>query len=332
MKVLFTGKVSLFHRDLIKTNLGDDFDCLFTENSSTSDFRELVKSVEVLVHGFPTLSVLAASEQLKMIIVPFTGFQQISTDTLEEIEKRKIILLNTPWNSAHTAQHTVALLLAASNRILPYHFRMKAGQWPKFESTNESIPLYERHVGLLGYGRINQIVHGMLVPFQAKISIANRTGIKPDDCQYAVENIYSISDLKLFLEAVDILVVSIPQNPSTIGLIGYDELCILGKNGILVSTARGPVIDEGGLYKALREKVIDTAAIDVWYNYHPVPDSLGRKYPWREEHPFQELDNLIMSPHRGASPLYHAPRWIPVYENLRNYLNGNILELTGRII
>jgi len=84
--------------------------------------------------------------------------------------------------------------------------------------------------------------------------------------------------------------------------------------------ARGSVIDEAGLYKALKEKVIAGAAIDVWYEYRPEPDESGSKYPY--SHPFHELDNVVLSPHRTASPFDDLERWDEVIENVIRYSKG----------
>ncbi|MHA2141954.1 MAG: NAD(P)-dependent oxidoreductase, partial [Candidatus Thorarchaeota archaeon] len=94
--------------------------------------------------------------------------------------------------------------------------------------------------------------------------------------------------------------------------------------------ARGVVIDEEGMFRALKEKVIAAAAIDVWYDYKPEPDDAGKKYPFN--YPFNELDNIVLSPHRGASPLDNLERWQEVVENIRRFASGrtdflNIVDL-----
>ncbi|MFW9922006.1 MAG: NAD(P)-dependent oxidoreductase, partial [Candidatus Thorarchaeota archaeon] len=98
------------------------------------------------------------------------------------------------------------------------------------------------------------------------------------------------------------------------------ELELLGENGLLVTVARGEVINEKDFYEVLRDKKIAGAAIDVWYNYRPEPDELGRKFP--SNYPFYELDNVILSPHRGASPMSDLRRWNEVIENINRFSLG----------
>jgi len=133
-----------------------------------------------------------------------------------------------------------------------------------------------------------------------------------------------------FLKEIDTLIVAVPQTPDTLSLIGQKELELLGPEGLVVNIARGPVIDESALYKVLSEHTIAGAAIDVWYEYRPEPDEAGRKFPFH--HAFHELDNIVLSPHRGASPMDDLERWDEVIENITRFVEGrtdflNIVDL-----
>ncbi len=101
------------------------------------------------------------------------------------------------------------------------------------------------------------------------------------------------------------------------------ELKLLGVNGILVNVARGSVIDEESLFIALRNNVIAGAAIDVWYDYKPNSNSKGQRYPF--SYPFHTLRNVVLSPHRAASPLDDLHRWNEVIENIENFSKKNTL-------
>ena len=97
-------------------------------------------------------------------------------------------------------------------------------------------------------------------------------------------------------------------------MIGEKELNLLGSEGILVNISRGEVVNQKALYYALKNKVIFGAAIDVWYDYEPKSDDQGRKFPFK--FPFHELNNIILSPHRGYSPFNDLLRWNEVIENI----------------
>ena len=90
------------------------------------------------------------------------------------------------------------------------------------------------------------------------------------------------------------------------------------------------MVAEDALYDALARGRIAGAAIDVWYDYKPEPDEDGRRFPFH--HPFQRLENVILSPHRGASPMSDLGRWDEVITNLRRLTDGrrdllNVVDL-----
>jgi phosphoglycerate dehydrogenase-like enzyme len=87
-----------------------------------------------------------------------------------------------------------------------------------------------------------------------------------------------------------------------------------------VNIGRGAIFDQEALYNALATDVIAGAAIDVWYTYKPEPDEKGRLFPF--EFPFNKLDNVVLSPHRGASPMDDLKRWNEVIENITRYAQG----------
>ena len=126
----------------------------------------------------------------------------------------------------------------------------------------------------------------------------------------------------MFLREVDVLVVAVPLTAETDGMIGADQLLLLGDHGLLVNVARGAVVDERALYEALHSRTIAGAGLDVWYEYRPDETSDGRKYPYDGQYPFHELDNVVLSPHRAASPFDDLRRWDEVIENVRRVADG----------
>ncbi|MGO4430723.1 NAD(P)-dependent oxidoreductase, partial [Streptomyces sp. MCAF7] len=97
------------------------------------------------------------------------------------------------------------------------------------------------------------------------------------------------------LESSDVVVVSAPLTPETTGLIGAAELSRMRPSAVLVNVGRGLVVDEDALYRALSERAIGGAALDVWYRY-----PAGGHSAAPGNHPFETLDNVLMTPHSSG--------------------------------
>jgi phosphoglycerate dehydrogenase-like enzyme len=196
---------------------------------------------------------------------------------------------------------------------------MVEGFWRRGDSYAKSTPLRDRKIGLLGYGAVNSKVHKFLSGFNVDFLVLKRTWNSDEQFPTPVSK-YVPEDLGQFLVDTDILVVAAPQTERTIGMIGEKELELLGSESYLINIARGIIVDEEALYNALKNKTIAGAGIDVWYDYNPEPDVDNRRYPTK--FPFHELDNVVLSPHRGASPMDDLKRWDEVIENVKRYAEG----------
>jgi phosphoglycerate dehydrogenase-like enzyme len=108
----------------------------------------------------------------------------------------------------------------------------------------------------------------------------------------------SVAELANLLPRAGALFVCLPHTPDTDGLIGAAELALLPPGAILVNIARGPIVDEAALYRALRDGPLHAAGLDVWYQYPENESARSRTQP--SALPFHELDNVILSPHRAG--------------------------------
>jgi len=295
---------------------------LIPEDTSNETFLRLVKEhdPEIIMGWRPTKELLEAAKNLKLFINPGAGIQHLIPLFRELSKERVITLVNGHGNSYFTAQHAVALLLALSNKIISHHNWMVQGLWRRGDAHATSIPVRDRKIGLLGYGAVNQKVHKLMSGFDVEFSILRREWSKQEETLPTSANKYTIDELHQFLKEVDILIVAVPLTEKTEGLIGKDELKLLGKDGLLVNMGRGSVIDEESLFTTLAEKTIAGAAIDVWYNYQPEPNSKGLKYP--SSYPFHTLENVVLSPHRGASPMNDLRRWDEQIEIISQFARG----------
>ncbi len=318
-------------REYLQTGLSglELINLFFPKDATEEEFLVQAPSMDIVVGWRPSPELLEAAQRLKLFINPGVGVQHLIEPFREINKTRKVVLTNGHGNTYFTAQHAMALLLALTNKIILHHNWMAEGQWRKGDSDAKSIPLRDLKVGLLGYGAVNQKVHRFLSGYNLGFSILKRNWSGHEELPTKSRK-YGPGDLDEFLMNTDILIIAVPQTEDTIGLIGRQELELLGPKGMLVNIARGPIVDEEALYNALVNHTITGAAIDVWYNYQPEPDAQGRKYP--SKFPFHELDNVVLSPHRGASPMDDLRRWDEVIENIRRYAEGmndfiNVVQL-----
>jgi len=329
--VLFIWEVRDELREFLEKGLEgvEHVKLVFPEDVEESTLLGIAPYADILVGWRPSRKLLDDAERLQLFINPGAGVQHHIETFCEINETRQVTLVNGHGNSYFTAQHAVALLLSLTNKIIPHHRWMSDGHWRRGDDHARSMPLMKRKVGLLGYGAVNSKVHGFLSGFDVEFSILKRSWTGDEVLPTPVAK-YTQSGLQDFLREIDTLIAVVPLTSETKGILGFEELRELGPEGLLVTLARGDVIDEKGLYTVLKDGLIAGAAIDVWYDYKPEPDEQGRLYPFH--HPFHELDNVILSPHRAASPFSDLERWNEVIENIKRFADGrtdflNIVDL-----
>ncbi len=315
MKVLFLWPPAKELREYILVGVEEGVECIFPPSADPEDLLPLTCGVEVMVGWRPERELLEKAPQLRLFQNPGVGVQQL-IPLFREFPQ--VMLANSHGNTYFTAQHAVALLLTLCNRVVDHHNFMVSGRWRTGDKEGASRPLRQKTVGLLGYGAIGSRVASFLSGWEVELIACRRQigGEKPD----LLQNWYGVSQLEKFLKASDILIVSLPQTPGTEGLIGRKELDLLGREGLVVNVGRGPVISEKELYLALKEKRLAGAGIDVWYDYQPPADEEGRCYPYH--YPFHELENVVLSPHRAASPFSDLERWGDIVDNINRLARG----------
>lgn len=184
--------------------------------------------------------------------------------------------------STGTVEQTWALILALSRRILPEHESVRSGGW----QTGVAFGLAGRTLGLVGVGNLGTAVAQVAKAFGMRVRGWSPNLMQERADKAGVELALSLDDL---LDSADVVSIHIVSSESTRGLLGARELARLGPSSFLVNTSRGPIVDEGALLEALRNRTIAGAGLDV-YDEEPLP----------KDHPIRKLDNVVLSPHMGA--------------------------------
>ena len=309
IKVVFIWKVNDKLKSYLQSGLSSvkNLELIFPPAIDEKALLTICSDAQIIIGWKPTEKLLRAAAKLQLFINPGAGVQHLVSFFKEINQSRNVKLINGHGNAYFTAQHGVALLLTLANKVIPHHLWLKEGKWRLGDKQAKSIPLKYRKIGLLGYGHVNKHIHKMLQGFT-------------NDIRFIKNDQKDINELNKFLKQIDILICAVPFTSKTKNLLKMKELKLLGENGIVINLSRGQIINEKDLYEALQNKLIQSAAIDVWYNYDPIPDEQNRKYPFH--YPFHELENIVLSPHRAASPFDDLKRWDEVIENISRLAKG----------
>jgi phosphoglycerate dehydrogenase-like enzyme len=252
---------------------------------------------QILISGHPQREHVTASPNLQALVVPWAGIPDATRQLMAEFPG--IAVHNLHHNAQPVAELALALLLAAAKFVVPLDRSMRSGDWtPRYESS-PSLLLQGKTALILGYGAIGRRVARLCRGLGMETIATRRHASLPperDEEGVLVAPAQALNDL---LPEADALLVCLPRTPETDGLIGAPELALLPSHAVLINVARGPIVDEEALYYALRDGTLYAAGLDVWYNY-PSGEA-ARSHTPPSEYPFHELENVVMSPHRGAA-------------------------------
>jgi D-3-phosphoglycerate dehydrogenase len=248
---------------------------------------ELLRNVDAwIVATAPvTREMLASFPKLKVIAKRGVGYDQIDVAAAKELGR--VVTFAPGGNGPSVGDHTIALMLAVAKRLCEFRELMRAGNW----SVQPVTELYRKTVGLVGLGRIGRGVAQRLKGFETTILAFDEI---PDQ-QYAKANGIRFVDLPYLLQESDYISLHLPLTPSSRNLINEAALASMKETAILVNTARGGLVDEAALLRALRTGKIAGAGLDVL---------LGEQEPaWRSTaEELMSLPNVVVTPHvAGAS-------------------------------
>lgn len=241
---------------------------------------------EVLVVNKVKLNAAVLSElpNLKAVIVTATGYDNIDVNYLD---KHGIFWSNIEdYSTPSVVQHTFALILAVLNRSTLYSAEVTQGHWsnqPNFAYWNHPIrELNAKVLGLIGYGNIAKEVAKVAVAFGMKVIVNHTSPLSkyPDGIKYV--------DQDELLQESDIVSLHLPSTPETAGMVNRIFLEKMQEHAILINTARGSLVSEKELVKALEENLIAYAALDVLSEEPPKLD-----------HPLLDVKNCLITPHQA---------------------------------
>ena len=251
---------------------------------------EMIPDYEVLIPNFSFYTdkeIVDKGVKLELISNYGVGYNNIDVDYATE---KGIAVTNIPKTTCEpTAELAFALLLAAGRRIGYYDRKLREHQaidWGVYGDAGLSV--FGKTLGIIGMGRIGQALARRAVASGMNIIYHNRNRLSLE-----IENRYnaryvSFEDL---LRTADYISLNAPSTPETLQLIGENELSLMKPTAVFINTARGNMVDEKALAKALKEQTIWAAGLDVYENEPKISPEL------------LVLDNVVLAPHAGTKTI-----------------------------
>jgi D-3-phosphoglycerate dehydrogenase / 2-oxoglutarate reductase len=264
--------------------LGPDFD---VRNVDGTDRPALLSALAdanaILVRSATKVDAeaIAAAPNLQVVARAGVGLDNVD---IKAATTAGVMVVNAPTsNIISAAELTVGHILSLARHIPAAHAALADGQWKR--SAYTGVELYEKTLGIIGLGRIGALITARLQAFGVNV-IAYDPYVTPARAQQLGVELVALDDL---LRRSDFVTIHMPKTPETTGMISDEQLAIMKPTAFIVNVARGGLIDEDALHRALAANTIAGAGLDVFVSEPP------------KDSPLVSLPNVVVTPHLGAS-------------------------------
>ena len=300
----------------VENRMKELFDVELNKNDIPMSAKELAVAIgkaDILV---PTISdtidsklLARAGENLRLIASYGAGFDHIDVQTARQ---RGILVSNTPGVlTDDTADMTLALMLGVMRRFQEGASLIQKKSWDGWSpSAMLGTRLGGKRLGILGMGRIGSAVATRAKAFGMEINYHNRKKLHP--ALEAPSDAIFWENFESMLKEIDVLSINCPHTPSTFHMINGGRLSLMKESAFIVNTSRGEVIDENALARALKNKKLAGAALDVFEARKEVNPQL------------RDLPNVMLLPHMGsATDEARIEMGEKVIINIKTFIDGH---------
>lgn len=264
--------------------LGPDFEVRSCDGANRDELLPALADVDaVLIRSATKMDAeaIGAGKQLKVIARAGVGLDNVDVGAATQAG---VMVVNAPTsNITSAAELAIGLLLATARNIAPANQALKGGAWKR--SKYSGVELLDKTVGVVGLGRIGALVAERLKGFGMRV-IAFDPYASPAKAGQIGAQLVGFDDL---LAQSDFITVHLPKTPETLGLIGEDALSKVKPTVRIINAARGGIVDEAALARAIAEGRVAGAGVDVFAT-EPTTES-----------PLFEHESVVVTPHLGAS-------------------------------
>lgn len=286
MKILVTGIIPKEGVEKLKEN----FDVTYTEGEFSREevLSNLPEYDGVLLMGLKAdKEFIDAGKKLKIISINGVGFDHVD---LQYAKSKGIVVANVPNAVMEpTAEMALALMLSTTRRVLEYDDNMRKGKWLNVSKReNMGFSLYKSTLGIFGMGRIGKSVAKKAKVLGMEVIYSNRHKLSEEIEKELGVKYVTFDEM---LEKSDVISIHAPLSESTRHSFSTEEFKKMKNTAFIINTARGPLIDEEALIKALKDGEIAGAGLDV-FETEPL-----------EKSELFNIPNVVLTPHAGTGCL-----------------------------
>jgi len=290
-RIIFHGENAACFAPGIADRLPAGADIVILPDVLGSDAEQRAYATADVIVGAKFDASLPSPENLTLFHVPGAGYEAVDLDLLPG----DAVVCNCFGHEQAIAEYVFAALLERHVPLADADERLRTGDWAYASGSRPRLhrEMAGTSIGLLGFGHIGKAIARRAKAFEMEVVVANRS---PVATSALVDRSFTLDQLGVFWGEVDFIVVSVPLNAETVGIVGADAFAAMRPQAVVINVGRGRTIDEPALYEALRDERIGGAIIDTWYVYpsattaNPLPASL----------PFHQLRNIVMTPHMSG--------------------------------
>lgn len=312
--ILHTLRASHSHdedeeRAALEDELGIDIQMARTPAES----RALIQTAEVALCWGISEELIDVAENLRWVQALSSG---VDYYPLERLRSEEIVLTNMAGiHARQIAEQVVGYMLVFSRQLHRSIHQQRDSRWERYEGWE----LTGQTLGIVGVGEVGSRVAEIAQVFDMNVIGTKRD---PENVPDGVDELFGSDQLYEILSRSDYVLLSCPLTDETRGMIGADELGAMKNSAVLINVARGGVVDYESLTKALQQKVIRGAGLDVF------PEE-----PYDLTAPLWNLSNVVMTPHMAGSSPHKPSRMADVFSrNFHAFSEGNLDEMPTRVL
>ena len=283
-KILIIQKVHEKGMELINNH--PNFDVEVTDDTSEENLKSKIKDCDGASIRIAKLSgeVINEAKNLKIISRHGVGYDNIDLKTAKERDIKIAITANA--NAVTVAEHVMFVLLNIAKRRELYHTTVKEGNFKDRNKLPKTIEVWKKNFLIMGFGRIGKALIKRCLGFEMNVYVYDPFVDKDIIDKLGGKKVNNIEEA---VKTMDVISLHMPLTDKTENLINYNLIKTMKKNCIIINAARGGIINEEDLNKALNEDLIFGAGIDVF-----------KKEPPENDNPLLKNDKVYLSPHTAA--------------------------------